>query len=133
MEQEVLLELVEVLPKAEPPAKSAATGSRKLARVREPTHEEQIAAAEAEERRLQKAAARAEVTYEKAMATTEQKGKVVVRMSNQYVACPCKTKAEQKQSRALKGCMDSAESAYDAAVEAEHLSMGQRWGCSGRS
>ena len=62
MEQEVLLEPVEVLPKAEPPAKSATTGSRKRTRVREPTHEEQIAAAAAEERRLQKAAARAEVT-----------------------------------------------------------------------
>ena len=51
---DLLLELVEVLPKAEPPAKSAATGSRKRARVREPTHEEQIAAAEAEEGRLRR-------------------------------------------------------------------------------
>ena len=104
-----------------PPAAAArASGSRKRARAVEPTHEEHIAAAEAELLALQKAVKRAEVKEDSTAQTVEGKMRVLQRISDKSLACPTKTTAQMKRWKSLHACVQAALAALDSAISAQH-------------
>ena len=82
-------------------AAARASGSRKRARDPDREHEEQMAAAQSELLKLQKAVSRAETKAQHTTRTVEQKFKVLQRMSDRSLACPSATKAEAKRAKHL--------------------------------
>lgn len=101
-------------------AAARASGSRKRARDPDREHEEQMAAAQSELLKLQKAVSRAETKAQHTTRTVEQKFKVLQRMSDRSLACPSATKAEAKRAKHLHACVQDALTALDDAIGAQH-------------